>query len=170
GAGHQIARTYKSTNGGVWWDELLTGHRELSSDTNAGFPFDCECAGTNDAAAGIDPHDPNHIYFAAKVDDFYSSTDGRTFTLLDRGLHADKHALQLSPPNHIPRIPIPILFPPYLFYIWPYASVYVGTDGGIASSNDGGNNWTSLNKGIATSLVGSIDIGQGSNEGRKYTY
>ena len=48
--------------------------------------------------------------------------------------------------------------------------VWVGTDGGVHSSTDGGGTWANLNETIATNLFRHIDIGRGSTTNRGYTY
>ena len=40
--------------------------------------------------------------------------------------------------------------------------IWVGTDGGVASSTNGGTTFANLNEGIATNLFLGIDIGRGS--------
>ena len=48
-------------------------------------------------------------------------------------------------------------------------AMYTGTDGGIATSNDGGLAWNPINGSIATNLFRGIDIGKGSPN-NAYTY
>jgi hypothetical protein len=52
----------------------------------------------------------------------------------------------------------------------PPSQVYVGTDGGIATSPDGGATWLNVNNGIATNLFQGIDIGRGSAANNAYSY
>ena len=69
-------------------------------------------------------------------------------------IHFDQHALVFSPPTHLSGAP---------------TKFYVGTDGGISTTPDGGGTWTNLNEGIATSLFRGIDIGRGSPPNNQFT-
>jgi hypothetical protein len=49
----------------------------------------------------------------------------------------------------------------------PFTPLYTGTDGGIATSNNGGQAWNSINGSIATNLFRGIDIGKGGTDAGK---
>src|SRR5439155_14922246 len=69
--------------------------------------------------------------------------------------HWDNHALAFSPSTHWGGLPTP---------------VWIGTDGGVSTSNDAGGTWANLNEGIATGLFRGTDIGRGSALNNKYSY
>lgn len=48
--------------------------------------------------------------------------------------------------------------------------MYVGNDGGIATSPDKGATWSSIDEGIASNLFFSFDIGRGNTTNRQYSY
>lgn len=71
-------------------------------------------------------------------------------------VHWDNHALCFSPAGNRPAgKPTP---------------VYIGTDGGIAKSVDGGKTWNPINGGVGSNLFRGIDIGRGSPANNAYTY
>jgi photosystem II stability/assembly factor-like uncharacterized protein len=113
-----------------------------------------------DHTLGVDPQNPDWIY--AGFQELQLSTDGgQTFAprAVTRGkLHWDHHALVFSPRSHWGTSPA------------PPTTIYVGTDGGLATSSDGGSRWANLNEGIATNLLLGVDIGRGSASGNAHTY
>lgn len=108
-----------------------------------------------DLTLAIDPQNDQLVY--AGFQELWRSTDGgQQFeypACTWKHLHWDHHALVPSPPGHRTGAPTP---------------VYVGTDGGITKSTDGGFNWTSINGAISANLFFGIGIGQGA--GNAYTY
>ncbi len=70
--------------------------------------------------------------------------------------HWDNHVLCMSPPGHRPAN--------------QPTGIYAGSDGGIAKSIDGGNNWTPVNGNLASNLFLGLDIGRGSAANNAYTY
>jgi hypothetical protein len=135
------AGVYKSVSGGAW--QLLTPVRG------------CQCA--YDQTIGVDPQNASRLY-AGWQQLFLSTNGGASFrpTPVTQGkVHWDHHALVFSPQSH-----------------WgaPATRLYVGTDGGIATSGDGGVTWANINEGIATNLLHVIDIGRGSASNNQYTY
>lgn len=75
----------------------------------------------------IDPNDANIVYIGGQTNPMFakSTNGGANFTTSQVGLHADTHAITVAPSN--PNV------------------IYVGNDGGIWRSDDGGNNWLSRN-------------------------
>ena len=118
-------RVRKSADGGVTWPTLLSS----LGAPGAGF-----CSGQcwYDIAVALDPTNANNIYLGGSANGssgnvYARSTNGTTFTRSDTGLHADTHALAVSPSNP--------------------AIVYVGNDAGIWRSSDSGATWVSKNNG-----------------------
>jgi hypothetical protein len=113
----------RSTDGGVTWSAALTGA--------TGF-----CGGqcNYDMPIAVDPTNPNILYLGGPGDGspahiFEKSTDALaaipTFNVVQNGLHADEHAIEIDPANP--------------------DTVWTGNDGGVWKSFDGGTNWISLN-------------------------
>src|SRR5439155_2104061 len=104
----------------------------------------------------VDPQASSRVYIGFQ--ELYASTDsGGTFSKVSANqIHFDHHALVFTPGTHIGS--------------GPPTRLYVGTDGGIATSGDGGSSWSNINEGIATNLFTSIDIGRGSATNNEFTY
>ncbi len=110
-----------------------------------------------DLTVGVDPLDPTRVY--AGFQQLWLSVDSganfQTPAVSASKVHWDNHAIVFSPASHRAAA-APTRF-------------YTGTDGGIATSADGGATFTRINNGIATNLFRGIDIGKGAaNNG--YTY
>lgn len=113
-----------------------------------------------DFSLGVDPLDLKRVYLGLKQlwisrdtgSTFKTAiTDQKVRSITYGKLHFDHHCIAFNP-----QLP-PGASPP--------SRVYVGTDGGIAYSDDGGQNWINPNSGLATNLVYSLGIGGGF-----YTY
>jgi photosystem II stability/assembly factor-like uncharacterized protein len=111
----------KSTDGGQTWGTPLSAA--------SGF---CHSQCNYDIAVAFDPTNANVIYLGGSNNASASSTilkksinGGSTFTKIDKGLHADTHAVAPAPNNS--------------------SIIYTGNDGGVWRSTDGGANWTSRN-------------------------
>jgi photosystem II stability/assembly factor-like uncharacterized protein len=140
---------YKSTDGGNTWAQIL--------------PYDwvyCQCGYDN--TVGVDPQDPNRVYVGFV--NLFRATDGgakagSSFTLVGGSdIHDDNHAVYFSPRNHWPTTaPTPI---------------FVGTDGGISYSTQGGDDktWTNNNGNLATNLFFTMDMGRNSADNNNYMY
>ena len=146
---------FLSTDNGLSWTPLpgsLAAYQNYNGGSLVGQT-------TFDLTVGIDPQNRERIYFA--LEDIFISVPGATlaamtFNALTNGhnqpnlVHADHHAMVFSPAAHWG------LLPPGT------TRMYVGTDGGIYQTDDGGANWNDLNNGLATSLFNAIDIGRGN--------
>ena len=84
-----------------------------------------------DLVIAVDPTTANRIYIAG-VRGFRSIDGGATFTTMGTDIHCDWHTLVVDPRN--------------------VRQLYAGTDGGIFSSTDGGDSWTSRNAGLVISM------------------
>ncbi|MFF0430814.1 hypothetical protein ACFYU9_01115 [Streptomyces sp. NPDC004327] len=139
---------YKSKSGGNNWT-LKPAAAAAATGGQMGF----------DQTIGVDPQDATRLYLGFQ--DLHLSTDGgdsfATGTLTGGKVHVDHHAITFSPKPHWGTAP---------------TRLYVGTDGGTAVSGDGGANWTNLNEGVATILVGTggLDIGRHSAVNNGYSY
>jgi hypothetical protein len=151
------AGIYKSTNAGASWTSLPTNTGDLET-VQAGYA----------QTVGIDPQDANRAYVGGRA--LYMTTNGwssgvNAANRIDLAkVHADQHALVFSPSTHWSGTP---------------TRIYNGTDGGIATTANGGTNWTLLNgpancqgpnTALATTLFRQIDIGRGSTSNNAYTY
>ncbi|MGA8532776.1 MAG: hypothetical protein WB615_01565 [Candidatus Tumulicola sp.] len=112
-----------------------------------------------DLVIDVDPQDANRVYVGFQ--ELYLSTQGGTTFGRPSASHAkthwDQHAVAFSPPSHWGTGGAP-------------TRMYLGSDGGIAVTGDGGVTWTPLNEGVATNLFYGIDIGRGSDANRAYTF
>jgi len=135
---------FRSTDGGANW----TGPFGLTEGAG------CQCG--YDQTVGVDPQDAMRVYIGFQRL-FVSTNGGGSFVnVSDNLIHFDHHALVFTPGTHISG--------------GPPTRLYVGTDGGIARTDNGGGSWANLNEGIATNLFLSIDIGRGSAFANDFTY
>lgn len=87
--------------------------------------------GTYDLDIKVDPTNASRIYVAG-VRAFRSVDGGATFAPMATDIHCDWHTIVIDPNN--PR------------------QLYAGTDGGVFTSTDGGDNWVSRNNGLVISM------------------
>ena len=87
--------------------------------------------GTYDLALAVDPADARRVYIAG-VRAFRSVDGGAQFRPMATEIHCDWHELVADPRNR--------------------GRLYAGTDGGVFTSSDGGDSWTSLNNGLVISM------------------
>jgi MYXO-CTERM domain-containing protein len=139
------AYVLKSVNGGTSWQRLPAGETRAAN---------CQCG--YDQIVGVDPQNPNRVFIGFQR--LFLSTDGGTSfpPVADKQVHNDYHAIAFSPASHFGAG-------------GPPTRVYVGQDGGIATSPDG-TTYTNINETIATNLLNWIDIGRGSAANRAYSY
>jgi photosystem II stability/assembly factor-like uncharacterized protein len=168
---------WRSTDLGATWANIpAAGGAESSpptsgpgdQDGNAG--SGCQCG--YDQTVGVDPLHADRVYIGFQ--ELWLSTNGTaspatvTFgspAITLNQVHWDHHALVFSPASHVSGPP-------------PTTPLFVGTDGGIATSTDGGTTWTNINGptaasgvgAIATNLFRGIDIGRNSPTNNVYAY
>jgi photosystem II stability/assembly factor-like uncharacterized protein len=150
------ADIYRSTDAGGNWT-LVAGPAANHSDQD-GNPPGCQCG--YDQTIGVDPVDANRVYIGFQ--ELWLSIDGGvTFggppAISLNKTHWDHHAITFSPPGH--RTPGDLT-----------TRVFVGQDGGIAYSDDGGGTFSNINEGIATNILFSMDIGRNSAGNNGFTY
>jgi photosystem II stability/assembly factor-like uncharacterized protein len=126
-----LLNIFKSADGGNSWTATTRPPR-------SGFGNICQCFYDN--FIKIDPGDPNTVYFGG-VGLFKSSNGGLGWIDLSEnsiGLHADFHAFAFAANNS--------------------KNIFVGNDGGVWSSTDGGNNFTNLNATLNITQFQSISL------------
>jgi photosystem II stability/assembly factor-like uncharacterized protein len=102
------------------------GLNYAASGTLPAVPCQVEDQGFYDLTLAADPDDRNHVLVGGKT--VYASTDGgATFAYVGNNTHADQHALGFFG-----------------------GDVYLGNDGGVFVSTNGGSSWGSLNAGLGT--------------------
>ena len=140
---------FRSTDGGAHWHPRPLSTVDPAAEDDFG-------QSDYDLTLGIDPQKSSLVY--AGFQELWKSTDGgRTFRKKASTagyVHWDHHALAFSPRGHRKR--------------GRPTTIYVGTDGGIARSTNGGATWKAINGSIASNLFLGIDIGKGA--GNAYTY
>lgn len=150
-SGGDLAEIFKSTNGGASWTALgAAAKRYKNGNTEArtvGQLYNTQ--GWYDQTIAIDPANPNLAYFGGALHLAKTTDGGTTWYQVSNWLaqfslpyvHADFHASAIA-----------------------NGKIYVGTDGGIFVSADGGTTWSdTLNVGIASHLI--YDVGSsGTNK------
>ncbi|HUP87336.1 MAG TPA: choice-of-anchor D domain-containing protein [Acidimicrobiales bacterium] len=138
------AQAVRSTNSGADWTTIGTAGSTVAAGGG------CQCG--YDQTAGVDPADATRIFFGYQQL-FRSTNSGGAFSNVTDGLvHWDHHEIIWSPSSHwVPGDTTP--------------RMYVGTDGGISYSDDGGTSWSHINGKIATNLFRAMDMGRGATDG-----
>ena len=149
---------YRSDDRGANWTRMGDGIGGTVDADDAGADNGgCQCG--YDQTVGVDPQNANRVYIGFQ--ELYLSTDGGTsfgIPAISRNkTHWDHHYIGFSPPSHwAGGAPTPM---------------WVGTDGGIHSSDDGGTTFNNFhNATIASNLFHHIDIGRGSGANNDWTY
>lgn len=124
---------YKSTDRGINWNQISIG-------TNLGGTYNGSTwsdQGWYDLCIAADPSDENHVLLGNV--ELHQTTNGADFSPLrisggtgawDSPAHVDYHKIVFAPSNS--------------------DVIYVGCDGGIYKSTDGGSNWSSANADLST--------------------
>jgi hypothetical protein len=141
---------FLSTDAGAHWAELpnlkaalKTKHTETSDEDDQS---------SYDFTLGVDPQNADRVYAGFKrvwASQNGTKGAGAVFAACsETQVHWDQHELVFSPHwgagGSLP------------------TAIYVGSDGGVGRSIDGGANWDQLNAGTGTHLFLGIDIGRGA--------
>lgn len=145
---------YRSDDRGATWTRMA-GADPAGADNNG-----CQCG--YDQTVAVDPRFEDRVYIGFQ-ELYFSSDGGASFGVpaISRDkIHWDHHYLGWSPPTHWGGLgagdPTPM---------------WVGTDGGIHSTSDGGTTFNNFhNATIASNLFHHIDIGRGSAANNDWTY
>jgi photosystem II stability/assembly factor-like uncharacterized protein len=116
------------------WDNVtntLTQQAAAGIDLSSGGRTHFGTQARYDLAIAVDPTNASRIYIAG-VRAFRSTDGGATFAVMGTEIHCDWHTIVISSANA--------------------RQLYAGTDGGVFSSTDGGDTWTSRNYGLAISM------------------
>lgn len=145
---------YRTDDGGANWA------RQAAADGAFAANGGCQCG--YDQTIGVDPLDQNRVYIGFQ--ELYLSTDGAgtgfgSPAISRNKIHWDHHYVGFSPPSHRGAAPA------------APTRMWVGTDGGIHSSTDGGTTFNNdHNIGIATNLFTDMAMGTGSAANNAFTY
>lgn len=145
---------YRSDDGGSTWTRMPAA--DVPGADNGG----CQCG--YDQTVGVDPRDEDRVYIGFQ-ELYFSPDGGASFgapAISRNKIHWDHHYIGWSPPTHWGGLedddPTPM---------------WVGTDGGIHSTDDGGVTFNNFhNATIASNLFHHIDIGRGSAANNDWTY
>lgn len=128
GSTDDLLNIFQSTNGGTSWTAV-------TKPPVSGFGNICQCSYDNFMA--VNPTNPSIVYFGG-VSLYRSNNGGQSWTDIGRTIHADLHAMAIAPGN------------PNL--------IYVGNDGGIWTSTDGGNTMTNINTNLNITQFQSVAL------------
>jgi photosystem II stability/assembly factor-like uncharacterized protein len=144
---------FRSTDGGANWESIPGANTPAAADGG------CQCG--YDQTIGVDPNNANILYIGFQQ--FYKSTNALaaaasvSFANISANqVHWDHHAIAFGQETASP------------------TAVFVGQDGGIAKTTNGGGAWTNINgpaggaNALATNLFRGIGVGSSTN--RQYTY
>jgi len=123
---------YKSTNGGTNWSQISSGI-PLGGNWGSGWITQ----GGYDLCIAVNPTNPNHA-IVGNIE-LHQTTDGSAFSVQrvntaanawDCPIHVDLHRIVFAPSNS--------------------NTIYIGCDGGVYKSTNGGTTWASANNGLST--------------------
>ena len=147
---------YQSTDGGQHWTLLPSLSQVANGDGFSQTDYDL--------TVGVDPvvtvtgGSPSGPIYVGFQELWRSKDGGQTFqgppACTYGQTHWDIHVLALSPKSN---------------RSGSAAAIYLGTDGGIYKSSDGGHTWVAINGNIGSNLFLGIDIGKGTGN-NAYTY
>jgi len=145
---------YRSDDTGATWT------RKPSADAaGANGATGCQCG--YDQTVAVDPQDADRVYIGFQ--ELYFSSDGANSGFAVPGIsrnliHWDHHYLGWSPSTHWGGGGAP-------------TPMWIGTDGGIHSTSDGGTTFNNFhNSTIASNLFHHMDIGRGTDANNDWTY
>jgi photosystem II stability/assembly factor-like uncharacterized protein len=141
---------FYSENGGKEWKSRPKAINAEQADARAHVQDQTDY----DMTVGVDPSNAKRV-FVGFQSLWASSNAGLSFGVpacSEGQIHLDHHALQFGTSAGDP------------------SPLYVGEDGGLAFSADGGLTWKNLNETIATNLVNKLDTGRGTADNSQYTF
>ena len=109
----------------------LTALAAAGIDLSSGGRTQFGAQGTYDLDIKLDPGNAQRVYIAG-VRAFRSNDGGATFAPMGTEIHCDWHMIVVDPRNPL--------------------QLYAATDGGVYSSNDGGDHWVSRNAGLSIAM------------------
>ena len=140
---------FRSNNSGSTWTPLPSLFNIASKNVPSDAIGDGFTQTNYDLTLGVDPLNSLRVY--AGFQQLWLSVDGgvnfQPQAVTASQVHWDNHVIAFSPSTHRPAA--------------APTTLYTGTDGGIAASNNGGGAWNSINGNLATNLFRGIDIGKG---------
>jgi photosystem II stability/assembly factor-like uncharacterized protein len=97
--------------------------------------FTCQCS--YDQVLEVDPSNPDNVYFGG-VGIYRSTNGGQSWSDISRNTHVDFHAIIFTPGNS--------------------RRMFVGSDGGVWTTSDGGNTFINVNGNLSLTQFQSVSI------------
>jgi photosystem II stability/assembly factor-like uncharacterized protein len=156
----QVVRgLFQSMDGGTNWTVYANIAVVAGADGFSQTHYDMTVGVDPQVAVAANPNPPTGLIYVAFQQMRRSNNGGVNFEVngcTSGQAHWDEHVQVFSPPAHRPAS--------------KPTGIYIGTDGGIAKSADGGATWQPINGEIGSNLFRGIDIGRGSPANNAYTY